>query len=80
MEKLLDNRGIYAIYAQMMNRIMPKRGNAVRSKKLLQLVLAAARPLSLGELDVALNISLEHHSFEKLGFNMKARSKIASRA
>ncbi|KJZ75124.1 hypothetical protein HIM_05610 [Hirsutella minnesotensis 3608] len=47
-------------------RILAKSTNSEEAKKLLHIVVAAARPLTLAEMDLALAIQQEHKSYEDL--------------
>ncbi|KAI0109159.1 hypothetical protein GGR51DRAFT_570018 [Nemania sp. FL0031] len=67
LDGLLDSRDIDAVYAHLLARSV----NAARLKKLLQLVLAATRPLTLGELNVAMAVSPQQPSFNELESNLK---------
>lgn len=68
LEGLLENRDIDAVYAHLLERSI----DADRSKKLLKLVLAAARPLPLEELNVAMAVSPQQLSFnDELESNLK---------
>ncbi|KAK2599136.1 hypothetical protein QQS21_005397 [Conoideocrella luteorostrata] len=65
--EILENRDIYAIYSKLLERAT----HVDRSNKLLQLVLAAARPLSLDELNIALVVSPQLLTFTELQANLK---------
>lgn len=67
LEELLENRNIDSIYAKLLERSM----NVDNSRKLLQLVLAAARPLTLDELNIALAVCPQQLTFEELKANLK---------
>lgn len=67
LEVLLENRDIDAVYAHLLGR----SADAIRAKKLHQLVLAATQPLTLDELNVALSVSPLHLSFKELNSNLK---------
>jgi hypothetical protein len=68
LEDLLGNEDIYTIYSKLLER---SRGSN-ETKKLLQIILAAARPLTLDEINVALAVSPQQTSFKELGFNLKS--------
>jgi hypothetical protein len=67
LEDLLDTRDIDALYAHLLQKFVTMD----RSKKLLQMVLAAARPLTLKEVNVALAVSPQQFSFKELKSNLR---------
>ncbi|KAF5573000.1 ankyrin repeat [Fusarium pseudocircinatum] len=68
LEDLLSNDDIYAIYSKLLER---SHGSS-ETKELLQLILAAARPLTLDELNVALTVTPQQVSFKELKFSLKS--------
>ncbi|GKU22800.1 unnamed protein product [Fusarium langsethiae] len=68
LEELLGNDDIYAIYSKLLER----SHGSNEAKKLLQLILAAARPLTLDELNVALAVTPQQVSFQELKVNLKS--------
>ncbi|KAJ5745881.1 hypothetical protein N7520_011063 [Penicillium odoratum] len=67
LKELLGNRDIDNVYAALLARST----NRDRSKKLLQIVLGARRPLTLWELNVALAVSPQKPSFRNLQSELK---------
>ncbi|KAM0228216.1 hypothetical protein ACHAPO_010864, partial [Fusarium lateritium] len=68
LEDLLGNEDIYAIYSKLLER----SHGSNEAKKLLELILAAARPLTLEELNVAMAVTPQQASFKELEFNLKS--------
>ena len=60
--KILENRSIDSVY----EHLLAKSTNVDRSKQLLQIVLAAVRPLTLDELNVASAVNMRQRSFKEL--------------
>ncbi|KAG8362371.1 hypothetical protein FVEN_g226 [Fusarium venenatum] len=68
LEDLLGNEDIYAIYSKLLERSHESN----EAKKLLELILAAARPLTLDELNMAMAVTPQQVSFKELEFNLKS--------
>ncbi|KAJ4250968.1 hypothetical protein NW762_011618 [Fusarium torreyae] len=47
-------------------RILARSGKPKEAKKLLHIIVAAARPLTLAEMDIALSLRKEHRSYQNL--------------
>jgi hypothetical protein len=60
LEAILQSRNIDNVYAGLLNG----KGSPVQARKLLSIILAATRPLTLGELNVALAIKPDHDTFQ----------------
>ncbi|GKU23142.1 unnamed protein product [Fusarium langsethiae] len=54
-------------------RILAKSSNAEEAKKLLHIIVAAARPLTLAEMDLALALRQHHRSYQELDGRPEAR-------
>ncbi|KAJ4245978.1 hypothetical protein NW762_013722 [Fusarium torreyae] len=55
------------------DRIMSKTRNRVKATKMLHLILAAERPLTLTEMSVALELEGQHHMFKSLDLEPEGR-------
>jgi protein SERAC1 len=60
LEAILQSRDIDTIYAELLSG----RPDGPKARKLLSLILAAERPLSVTELSIALAIQPEHYTFD----------------
>jgi ankyrin repeat protein len=54
-------------------RILAKSGNVREARKLLSIVVAATRPLTLAEMDVALTLREDHRSYKDLDLKSEER-------
>ncbi len=59
--------------------ILEKSPNKLLAKKLLHIVVAAKRPLTLGEMNIAMNVGDESRSYYDLGLESEDRFKITIR-
>jgi len=59
--------------------ILEKSPNKLLAKKLLHIVIAAKRPLTLGEMNIAMNVGNEIRSYDGLGLEPEDRFKITIR-
>ncbi|KAL3440034.1 hypothetical protein BJX65DRAFT_315171 [Aspergillus insuetus] len=62
----LRDNSIYALYAKFLNQCVEQCRNLSLVRCFLQIVVAAARPLSLEEMDYALSICADHKSTKDL--------------
>ena len=67
---VLDDRSINSLYAKFLSRCLRKPGVELRAKLLFQIIVAAARPLTLSELDVAIGLQVSDRSLEDLRPNL----------
>ena len=67
---VLDDRSIDSLYAKFLARCLRKPGVESRAKVLLQIIVAATRPLTLSELDVAICLQVSDKSLEDLQPNL----------
>ena len=63
---VLNDRSINALYATFLGQLLNQPSAVAQTKALLQIIVAAARPLSLTELDYALSIHPDHRSTKDL--------------
>lgn len=61
LKEILRSQDIYSIYSELLS----KRPHVVKARKLLSLVLAATRPLSVAELSIALAVEPEFNTFDE---------------
>jgi hypothetical protein len=59
---ILQTRDIYQIY----ERLLEDTSDQIEARKLLEIIIAAARPLTLAEMSIALAIQPAHSTFEDL--------------
>jgi ankyrin repeat protein len=62
LQKILESRDIYAIY----NKLLQKSSNASQARKMLRIILAATRPLTIDEMNIALAIMPSHRGSTEL--------------
>ena len=60
LDNILNSRDIDAIYSEMLS----SRSQEPRARKMLGIILAAARPLTISEMSIALAIKPDHNPFE----------------
>ncbi|CAM1509288.1 Fc.00g030270.m01.CDS01 [Cosmosporella sp. VM-42] len=70
LQEILHNRDVDSIYAGLLSG----RPHGAKSRKLLSLVLAATRPLSVEELSIALSVNPEFDTFESTSERRKPGS------
>ena len=64
---ILDSRDIYVLYIHMLRR----SSNPVQARLLLQILLAAERPLTLDEMNIALSIKPSHQTLASIMSELK---------
>ncbi|PVH83178.1 hypothetical protein DL98DRAFT_585890 [Cadophora sp. DSE1049] len=67
LQMLLENRDLYVLY----NHLLGRSSDPLRARKLLQIILAATRPLTLDEINIALSILPAHSSLVELSSTLK---------
>ena len=66
-QSILNSRDIYDLY----NHMLQRSSNPVQARLLLQILLAAARPLTLDEMNIALSITSSHQTLASVMSELK---------
>lgn len=61
LEAVLNSRSLYAVYSELLN----SKPNYMKARKMLSIVLAAVRPLTVEELSIALAVQPDHQTFKQ---------------
>ncbi|KAK5660882.1 hypothetical protein OQA88_12253 [Cercophora sp. LCS_1] len=67
MDKVLNSRGIDAVYTQLLET----RKDQPKARKMLSIILAATRPLTVDEMSIALAIRPDYQPFDKPQFGRR---------